>query len=320
MEEAAAPSSCRPRRRRHPRLTQRVTCAAGPPTGSDFFASIATLYAVQPDITACQAGQLKAEVGARVLAVLNDIRAEHALPPVQYAAADEAGAMQSSLIMAANGQLSHTPPSSWNCYTSLGASVAGQANLYGGLGNGLRYTSNDDLVIGWADRCRQSRRGQCRPPPLAALSVPGHGLLRPRRRALPELEPLGRGDAEGHQRRHRDPPEPAAHRRLSLRGLSGALFRHARAAVLQRDRRSAHHFGANAAVNFSAATVSVRQRGGAAMAVSRVRFDNDGYGLPNNIQFAAAGLASNVTYDVTIDRVGVGGTLRTFTYYFRLVP
>ncbi len=56
------------------------------------------------------------------------------------------------------------------------------------------------------------------------------------------------------------------------------------------------------------------------MAVSRVRFDNDGYGLPNNIQFAAAGLASNVTYDVTIDRVGVGGTLRTFTYYFRLVP
>src|SRR4051812_46288621 len=48
-----------------------------PPNGAEFFASIATLYTVQPNIGTCLAGTQKPEVGQRVLAVLNDIRSYH---------------------------------------------------------------------------------------------------------------------------------------------------------------------------------------------------------------------------------------------------
>jgi hypothetical protein len=50
-----------------------------------------------------------------------------------------------------------------------------------------------------------------------------------------------------------------------------------------------------------------------------VAYDNDGYGLPNNLQFAAAGLTANTIYDVTIANVVVGGTARSYSYYFRIV-
>lgn len=36
---------------------------------------------------------------------------------------------KAALIMAANGQLSHSPPSTWRCYSSEGASGAGSSNL-----------------------------------------------------------------------------------------------------------------------------------------------------------------------------------------------
>ena len=36
---------------------------------------------------------------------------------------------QSALMMSANGQLSHTPPTNWTCYTSSGASASGMSNL-----------------------------------------------------------------------------------------------------------------------------------------------------------------------------------------------
>ena len=77
---------------------------------------------------------------------------------------------------------------------------------------------------------------------------------------------------------------------------------------------------ANADVSFANATVTVRQRGGGTLAVSRVRSDNDGYGLPNNLQFFVSGLQANVIYDVAIERVSVGGVATNYSYWFRIVP
>jgi uncharacterized protein YkwD len=38
-------------------------------------------------------------------------------------------AQQAALMMSANGDLDHSPPSSWRCYTSAGAEAAGSSNL-----------------------------------------------------------------------------------------------------------------------------------------------------------------------------------------------
>lgn len=43
-------------------------------------------------------------------------------------------AQKAALMMDANGQLSHSPPSSWKCYTSAGAAAAGASNI--GLNSG----------------------------------------------------------------------------------------------------------------------------------------------------------------------------------------
>ena len=76
----------------------------------------------------------------------------------------------------------------------------------------------------------------------------------------------------------------------------------------------------NTNVDFSNAAITVRQRGGATLTVSRVSYDTLGYGLPNNIQFAVSGLQPNIVYDVTIDRVAVSGVQRSYSYFFRIVP
>ena len=67
------------------------------------------------------------------------------------------------------------------------------------------------------------------------------------------------------------------------------------------------------------AIVAVRERGGTALAVSKQSYDTLGYGLPNNLQFAVAGLRAGVRYDVTIDGVVVNGARTSYSYTFRIV-
>lgn len=291
-----------------------------PPNGAEFFASIATLYTVQPNIAACQAGTQKPEVGQRALAVLNDIRSYHHLPPVTYAAADEAGEMQASLMMAANSQLSHTPPASWLCYSSLGAGAAANSNLYLGMGGGLSYLRNDDIMIGWltdTNNLVANSVGHRRWLLYPFLSTVAYGRVAG---AYPtgnksdaaslkvintaQASPSGLPDIVAY------PYEDYPARYFA----NGALFSFGVIA----NKSSA--FGANASVNYSQATVTVRARGGAALAVSNISSDNDGFGLPNNLQWKVAGVAANTIYDVTIDKVSVNGTLKTYTYFFRIVP
>lgn len=291
-----------------------------PATGSDFLSSVAQLYTVQPSIAACQPGQLKPEVGARVLATLNDIRARHALPPVTYASAEEAAEMQSSLMMAANGQLSHTPPASWLCHTSAGAAAAGSSNIYLGYGGGLRYSQDADILIGWltdVDNLIANNIGHRRwllHPFLSSVAygrVAGPFVTNARADGasikvinvtqntagpLPDFVAYPYGDY------------PARYY------ANGALLSFGVIAD------KARNFGSNAQVSYANATVSVRQRDGAALAVSNIAHDNAGYGLPNSLQWNVAGLAQNVTYDVTISNVSVAGTPRSYSYYFRLTP
>ena len=76
---------------------------------------------------------------------------------------------------------------------------------------------------------------------------------------------------------------------------------------------------ASANVDFSAAQIAVVRRGGGAVGVSSVSHDNDGYGLPNNLRFSVGTLAYNTIHDVTISNVRVGGVVRSYSYWFRVV-
>ena len=292
---------------------------AGPATGSDFFASIAMLYLSDPNLGTCDAGQLRPEVPERVLYVLNAIRAEHDLPPVRYAAADEPAAMESALMQAANRQLSHTPPTSWACYTGAGAAMSARANLYIGLGSGLRYVSNDDIVIGWltdVDNLVANSVGHRRWLLYPFLDTIAYGRVAGRSGAS------DRADAAALTIINDDVVTPAG-----LPPFVAYPFEDYPAQYFDGDALLSFGviadpddpWGDNADVDYSRATVSVRRRGGSALTVTNLSSDNVGYGLPNNLQFNVPGLAADAIYDVTVSDVEVDGSLRDFTYYFRIV-
>ena len=293
-----------------------------PANGAEFFGAIATLYTTQPDISSCRAGILKPEVGQRVLSVLNTFRAFHRLPPVAYATADEANVMQSALIQAANGSLSHFPPANWACYSAAGATASQQSNLYIGLGSGLTYTRNDDIVIGWltdVDNLVLDSVGHRRWLLYPFLSTVAYG------RVAGRYQLSNKADASALKVINTAQASPGAslpdfvaypYEDYPARYFAnGALFSFGVIA-----NKSSAFGSPNATVNYAAATVQVRERGGANLTVSRIAFDNEGFGLPNNLQWAVAGLRTNTYYDVTIGNVNVGGAARTYTYFFRIIP
>jgi hypothetical protein len=80
----------------------------------------------------CDAGDMDAAGRARALTVLNLYRYLAGLPEVVDDRAADAVSQECALMMHANDTLSHTPPTSWRCYTADGAAAAGTSNIASG--------------------------------------------------------------------------------------------------------------------------------------------------------------------------------------------
>lgn len=280
------------------------------------WAGVAGYYDVQPDIGGCRAGTLKAAVKAEFLARLNEIRARHGLAAVVYSTDEDVQQADSSLMMAANVALSHTPPTSWRCYTGGGAAGAGSSNLIGGWGTGLGFDSEDSLLAGWLREGGTAQLGHRRwiLHPFLRKTSYGRvsGVLPDGRRATtasmrvfdfvsagpaPSIVPPFVGFPQGDY--------PARY---------FALTDYLSFSVVP----STTNNGADRSVDFSAATVTVRGPSGD-LTITNLSRDNDGYGIANNIQWRVTGLAANASYTVTI--AGVRSAPQTsYSYNFRIVP
>lgn len=297
------------------------------PTGTapvltgNFSSDIAALYDVLPDVDGCRAGKLKQSVVLAQLASLNQLRALHGLPAVTYSPNDENDEQESALMQGANQALSHTPPTTWKCYTQAGYNGSSTSNLALSYGPALRVRTDESYLAGWMSEVDN----------VTADSV-GH-----RRWLLdPFLGTVSYGRVVGTTAGSFGRVDGAALRVFSQTGTKAptgtlpAYFAYPQGdypvkfwedgallsfSVIASQTSSA----ASRSVNFSGASVTVRERGGSALTVSKVTFDNQGYGLPNNIQFAAAGLKHGVTYDVTVSGVTGQGTQPSYGYSFRIV-
>lgn len=303
--------------------TPTPTPGAPTPTGN-FQTDAAAMYTAGPNIDGCQQGTLAQWMRDDILARVNQVRALHRLPAVTYSslASDETEAQAAALMMAANRQLSHTPPADWSCYSAPGASGAAASNLYLGRGEGLSLLTNEQVVAGWMAETAN-----------LAIDNVGH-----RRWILdPFLNSIAYGRVAGSAQSGANRADAAA---LRVIGNAGAAPSTANlpdfVAYPYEDYPARYYAGAellsfgviadrtsragNANVNFNSATITIQQRGGATLRPYRIVADNDGYGLPNNLQFAVDGLQQNVYYDVTIGNVIVNGAARSYSYYFRLIP
>lgn len=86
-------------------------------------------------ITPCAAGTTTAAYLAATIERVNFYRALAGLPGTVALmdATTVQGAQEAALMFAANGQISHSPPDGWLCYTAAGAGAAGASNIALGL-------------------------------------------------------------------------------------------------------------------------------------------------------------------------------------------
>lgn len=293
-----------------------------PAVRADYLRKSAALFAAAPDLSACRAGVLKGGEKQKALATVNDVRARHGLGAVAYDLAFDDQVMQTALMMAANNRLDHNPGGDWACYSAAGHDGAASSNLHGGAEASpdgfLNFLTTPQIVAGWITDARN-----------ALADNIGH------RRLL--LDPFLKHIAFG--------------RYSGLYG-GGRLTSSAALKVIFADMWSdghagpfvawpygdypAHYFDpaaflsfsvvadladktGNEAVDFRGTRVTVTPRGGAPLALSRLSSDNAYYGLPNNIQFLAAGIMPGVAYEVSLRHVGVKGVDSDFSYGFRIV-
>jgi uncharacterized protein YkwD len=288
-------------------------------TGSAFTTAAQPLYAALPDPTICRAGTLTAAEKSGALATVNAIRAAHGLAAVAYDAAGDAEVMQISLMSVANSALSHTPPSSWNCYSAAGQQGAASSNLYlGGPSAFLTLASSASILGGWlADVGSEATLGHRRwmlDPFLKQIAfgrVDAESASGVRTTAA-ALKVIYAADDTGPVTPDYVAYPVGDYKKAYFQGDPILSF----TAIADKSSRSANGI---AKVDFSAATVSVVPRGGAALAVSSVSPDYVGYGVPNVLRFRATGITAGVFHDVTVANVRVNGVLRSYSYTFRLV-
>ncbi|SFP50564.1 CAP domain-containing protein [Sphingomonas rubra] len=277
--------------------------------------TLADLYDVVPDVANCRAGTLKASVKADLLARLNAIRALHRLPAVTYSDADDQAEAESSLMMVANNQLSHTPPTTWKCYTAAGAGGAGSSNLFSNFSSAARITyTEDDYLAGWLREGGSASIGHRRWMLDPFLGKASYG----------RVTQLGSGGVS----------EAASLRVVGFTGGTAVPTGLPGFVAYPYGDYPVRYFGAgdylsfsvvastsgrggNAGVDFSRATITVTGPNGS-LAVSNQTSDTAGYGLPNNVQWKVAGLQAGVSYTVTIGEVS-GAAQRQYSYTFRMV-
>lgn len=282
------------------------------------------LYEIQPNIAACKAGILNNSVRERVLEIVNRIRGLHGLSAVSYSKEYESEVMEAALMMAANGQLSHSPPSSWKCYSAKGASGAGRSNIHGGMiASNLRFLSPEEIVIGWltdvgnASGDNVGHRRWLLDPFLQNISfgmVSGQvGSAVTTAAALRVI-----WDQPSYQKAppfindfvaypFNDYPENLFDKKaiISFSALAGPGYKH--------DNRA----------DYSKATVRVSDENGKEQAIFNISSDSDGFGIPNAIQFSLRDIEENKKYIVHIDNVYVGKTgaavPKNYSYWFRII-
>ena len=287
----------------------------------DFLNLSAPLYAELPDIASCRAGQLQHAERLAVLARVNDIRQRHGLAPVSRDTLAEPAVDQAALMLAANGRLEHNPPGNWRCFSAAGAGAASNSLLSGGVtAPNIAFHTPAQDIIAWLTDANA-----------VATETIGH------RRLL--LDPFLKSVAYGRVSGKVGPRRASVGSVLKVTGPGSALTAGSGSELIawpyhdypQRYFTDGAYLSvsllidrtrkqANAAVDFSAARVSVVTESGRAMPVRNIRFDNQYYGLPNNLQFMLPRIEPNVRYEISIDGVNVRGEEKSYRYWFRIMP
>lgn len=254
------------------------------------------------NIAGCNAGDTSADYKAATLRSINWFRAMAGVPAsIQFDTGFNAKAQQAALLMSANGQLSHTPPSSWTCYNATAAEAAGKSNLNLGssgadaiAGGYMHDSGGNNAFVG-------HRRWILYPQ----TKLMGSGDAGDGSSGSPRTNALWVFDANTFTTRPQVRDEFVA---WPAKGYTPYTQVYPRWSFSYPD------------ADFSAATVAMTENGAAI--ATRLEPVQNGYGentlvwLPGSYTEGRtwAKPAADTVYQVTISNVKIGGQARSFTY------
>ena len=256
---------------------------------TDYLGSTVTDCGWTGNVTSCTPGTISADAQAKTLLRIKYFREMALLPTdVSFLAANDAKCQQAALMMHANNALSHTPPTTWSCYTADGATAAGSSNIAlgmhtsGAVSGFINDFGTGNEVVGhrrWLLYSKARVLGHGSTSNASAIWVFGNQSVTPL--FTPEFIAW---PPKGYV------PAPVVYARWSF-GIPGA--------------------------SFAGATVTMKDPNNTAMTTSIISSTDNGYG-DNTIVWVPTGVntssAADLTYHVTIGNVTLGGTTHNYSY------
>jgi uncharacterized protein YkwD len=261
-------------------------------------------YKTNPSKTNCYEGALSAETKENVTELINHIRALHGLNPVAYNDNDDTFAQKGALIIAANKALHHFPPKSWKCWSEDGYKGCNSSNIFGG--SGKSYIPLES-VLSWLVDDNVKSLGHRRWILSPFLKTIAYGHVE-----FPDFmgatlfvinKESQETDVEFVAYPYGDYPSQFfnIHWYLSFSAII--------------DKKNVWN---NRDVNYAASSITIVSADGEKPGVTSIGFDNEGYGVPNILQWKVKGLKTGIRYDVTIKNVKIKGGKKDYEYWFVL--
>lgn len=274
--------------------------------------SLANLYDCPPSVDDCYEGKLVNAEKMKALDRLNFFRQLHGLPEVTYNPNMDEAVQKSALIAVANSTLTHFPPTSASCYSTQGDTACQKSNLHWGRQNSV--WSSAASIDGWINEKNSASIGHRRwflCPFLKSVSFGrvdkiadnGQYLIGTTMYVWDFNGPTD-ANVEFVACPFHDYPVSAFDTGLIL------------SFSVLADKSG---LWSNSNINYSSTTIKVLDDSQNSYTVNNIKFDNDGYGTPNNIEWKTAGLQYNVKYTVKINNVIVKGQTKNYEYWFKIV-
>lgn len=283
--------------------------------------SMGELYDENPDVNNCYEGKLKDSEKQKAMGFVNYIRSIHNLKPLQYASSFDKETAKSALITVANALLDHFPKSSYHCYTQDGYNGSSTSNLFIMGSYSPAYMPPTEYGIqSWIiDKGIEDigHRRNLLNPFLKYTSfgrVDGYSKVQSnvfitgmsiKVHQFPDYHNLWDWTPEFVAYPYNDYPSSYFDQSWYL------------SFTVVADKSNIWN-NDNKTVDYSQATVKVADPSNNQLQISNLKYDYQGYGVPNCLYWKTSGLQKEVKYTVTISNVKVNGTPRTFTYWFRI--
>ncbi|TAL69055.1 MAG: CAP domain-containing protein [Bacteroidetes bacterium] len=290
---------------------------AGPGCNTKLPATIAKLYDCGPDVDNCYEGKLKPDEGIKVWSKLKEIRSLHRLQEVSINPDDEVYAQEAALITCANEEMNHEPPNTSKCFTQNGYKGCVESNLWLGSATQVYDWLSEKMILDWLidDKVESlgHRRWLLNPfmrnfayGRVDKVSNSGRHVTAGVLKVFDQLVYWPRFESDIEYVAYPEGNYPADAFKLDWY-LSFS-------AVADRDT-----FFNNKNVDFSNATIEMKDESDNPVIVNSISYNTEGYGIPNVIQWKAEGLVNGKRYTVSIKKVKYKELEKNYTYWFKIV-